>query len=968
MKKFLIILSFFSFTGLWAQGVTITGHIVDAETLDPLPFAHVFFDQTTIGSVSDSNGDYIIEHVEKGDYKIVFSFVGYEIYSVALSVGNTDIRISARLVPSKAMLEAVEVKGTQDKEWEKQLTQFKKVFFGTNELAKECKILNPWVLDFTVQWDKTFKATASEAIKIENKALGYNIECTLQGFSFNKDGYKIKGLYRFEEVNTLDKKEAAKWTRNRRQAYQNSLQFLCKSIIENHESENGFNLYDDLRPDLRTETSGYFSHELGKTRVEYKAKEHIQPMGRPGYYKITIDNRLEIHHTTQFAHTKTYRDMINPVSWIEVEKGYILASQEGNIINNEDITTSGELNNNRIAAMLPSNYTPGSIVVINYITKRAHAKRLREKVFVQTDKGYYYPGETVWYKAYMSYANPAIKDSLSKVLYVDLIDPSKGVIQSKILKLDSAFAWGEFLLDSNAVPGIYGIRAYTRWMMNYGPDIIFYKPFVVTPQALAIKTKEIVPTENDFMISVSRDRFNGPGKIQVRVLLDSTQHDSIANCSISVIPAYLQLPVAQDIQEALFIPEDLPQGTLADFVHPLEYSFSVKGQLYRKNKKNTSGTVTIIEGMMDSVYQFRTNKKGFFIIDNLNFCDTITFNFQGKNRKGRNFGNVRLVDQSKPIMNFPSIRRRQLNMDTTVLDYPIHVSSPLTEKAIPEKQETVRNYDRPVSSADYVLGPRELELIPEGTSILDALVGRVPGLSINAQTGMLSLGRGLNNKDSEPLMVLDGIPLNLGNSYITPKTDISRSTESSQAVQYDNNNQNKESSPLNDGNSNRSGQNANQMVTTTNQAMQPGSTTARDLVGHVLVEFVAKVEISQRSDARFGSGNLNGVIVITTQKIPRRKVVHSMESFIIEGFVRPNPFVPCSLQSIGKSYNPLTIYWNPSINISAARQTKFFVETPHSAGTYLIRIEGIDSAGNPVSGSAIFNLEEKIVDQTKARF
>ena len=121
---------------------------MDAETLDPLPYAHVFIDQTTLGGVSDINGEYTIENLDDGEYKLVFSFVGYELFYRTVTVDGTDMRASARMAPQLEMLQAVEIKGAKDKEWEKQVKKFNKIFFGESEFAKDCKVLNPWVLDF----------------------------------------------------------------------------------------------------------------------------------------------------------------------------------------------------------------------------------------------------------------------------------------------------------------------------------------------------------------------------------------------------------------------------------------------------------------------------------------------------------------------------------------------------------------------------------------------------------------------------------------------------------------------------------------------------------------------------------------------------------------------------------------------------------------------------------------------------
>ncbi|MBQ1652038.1 MAG: hypothetical protein II056_06415, partial [Paludibacteraceae bacterium] len=50
----------------------------------------------------------------------------------------------------------------------------------------------------------------------------------------------------------------------------------------------------------------------------------------------------------------------------------------------------------------------------------------QEKVFLQFDNTSYYPGETIWFKAFVVNAS-TLQRSKSKVLYVDLLSP-EGVL------------------------------------------------------------------------------------------------------------------------------------------------------------------------------------------------------------------------------------------------------------------------------------------------------------------------------------------------------------------------------------------------------------------------------------------------------------------------------------------------------------------------------------------------------------
>ncbi len=65
----------------------ITGQVTDDETGDPIIGANVMIDGTSIGTISDFDGNYSIE-VPAGEWKLNFSFIGYNTYDVPLSYSN----------------------------------------------------------------------------------------------------------------------------------------------------------------------------------------------------------------------------------------------------------------------------------------------------------------------------------------------------------------------------------------------------------------------------------------------------------------------------------------------------------------------------------------------------------------------------------------------------------------------------------------------------------------------------------------------------------------------------------------------------------------------------------------------------------------------------------------------------------------------------------------------------------------
>ncbi len=101
----------------------------------------------------------------------------------------------------------------------------------------------------------------------------------------------------------------------------------------------------------------------------------------------------------------------------------------------------------------------------------------QEKVYLHLDKPYYMAGETMWFKGYLFDATLHNLDSVSRVLYVDLIDPSIGkVLIHNVLTCENAMTDGSFKLPDSLVEKTYTVRAYTNYMKNFSEDWFFQKP------------------------------------------------------------------------------------------------------------------------------------------------------------------------------------------------------------------------------------------------------------------------------------------------------------------------------------------------------------------------------------------------------------------------------------------------------------------------------------------------------------
>ena len=115
---------------------------------------------------------------------------------------------------------------------------------------------------------------------------------------------------------------------------------------------------------------------------------------------------------------------------------------------------SGDMSEARVAELLPYNFIPPETKVHAQWEKIKQPEPvnalqyLLERPYLHTDKSYYYPNETVWFRGYLNYGAKAYRDSLSQVLYVDMVDASQKIVLTKIFEVSNGMAIGNFVVPS----------------------------------------------------------------------------------------------------------------------------------------------------------------------------------------------------------------------------------------------------------------------------------------------------------------------------------------------------------------------------------------------------------------------------------------------------------------------------------------------------------------------------------------
>jgi len=120
--------------------------------------------------------------------------------------------------------------------------------------------------------------------------------------------------------------------------------------------------------------------------------------------------------------------------------------------------------------------------------------KLNENIILNCDRSIYGVSEKISYSAI--YRGPGKSDgpAWSKVLYVELIQGNGFKQATTKVIIENNRAAGEILVPKNIPSGVYYLRAYTKWMRNYGPTTYAYIPLrILNPYS-----KEILAPTSSF--------------------------------------------------------------------------------------------------------------------------------------------------------------------------------------------------------------------------------------------------------------------------------------------------------------------------------------------------------------------------------------------------------------------------------------------------------------------------------------
>ncbi len=316
---------------------TIQGRVIDAVTKTPIEAAAVYFDNTTVGTTTNSDGVFTLSYAKKIKSPLVISFLGYkkQVINDYKVKGNIEVLLEEQL----EALNKVVITANDGMSRRQKLNYFKREFLGTSRFANTCKILNED--DIVLKYNKKERILtgySKASLIIENTALQYLINYdvstfTLKFYPLNSENHPFDaefmgfmGTSFYKDLTIFNEKKAKK---NRTKAYSGSRLQFVRALYDMKIEERGYQLFDGKTKIEPQEYSNYFSMETNK---------------ETGIKRLTIVRPLKILY-------KNWEKSI-----IIFQTPSIFIDQYGNYTDADQIRFSGIMGEQRVGELLPFDY------------------------------------------------------------------------------------------------------------------------------------------------------------------------------------------------------------------------------------------------------------------------------------------------------------------------------------------------------------------------------------------------------------------------------------------------------------------------------------------------------------------------------------------------------------------------------------------------------------------------------------
>lgn len=360
MKHFLILLTLVGITQ-FAQSqektFSILGKVVDSASRLPLSGASVFAQNTTQGTISNSEGKFFIR-LPNGGYDLVISYTGYDkkVLRISHTQDLTDTVVVELIQQNKAMTEVAVVQSNEVPDgWERFGKFFVDNFIGTTPNAAQTLIQNPEVLKFYyTKNNKRHRLTvkSKDDLIILNQSLGYKIRYQLDSFNYdyNTSISQYTGYPLFEEVDTVESVKTG-WKKNRARTYLGSRMHFMHSFYDSVLTQEGF-VVEKLDDRNLKNVEGRMLENLYDSANYYKDSS-MADINWKGRYRISYKSVLpDKKFLDEFKLPAKTRSQ---VTLLDIADGFVI-EENGYFYEQYDVINTGYWAWKKLAELLPYDY------------------------------------------------------------------------------------------------------------------------------------------------------------------------------------------------------------------------------------------------------------------------------------------------------------------------------------------------------------------------------------------------------------------------------------------------------------------------------------------------------------------------------------------------------------------------------------------------------------------------------------
>lgn len=332
----------------------ISGKVIDQSTAQPLAGASVFCQNTTMGTITNAQGEFRMV-VPNGGYDLVVSYTGFETYSMRISSDNAAQALTIELKKQDKTMEQVAVVGSTELAdgWVKYGSFFLENFIGTTPNAAMCTLENQDALRFFYSKKRNrLKILTKEDLIITNKALGYKIRYQLDSFvyEYGTNISTFSGYPLYEEMSGTEAEKLA-WSQNREKAYRGSRLHFLRSWYDSTLADEGFAI--ERITDIKSAAAAAIGNPYDSTF--YNSDSAVTEVGITGRIRITYRN--ELPEKTYLQQYKLPVHMRVQISTLDIAEAFII-EENGYFYEQGDVVNTGYWAWEKIAEALPYDYWP----------------------------------------------------------------------------------------------------------------------------------------------------------------------------------------------------------------------------------------------------------------------------------------------------------------------------------------------------------------------------------------------------------------------------------------------------------------------------------------------------------------------------------------------------------------------------------------------------------------------------------